>query len=150
MKLIKEYGKLTLTILIILLTVFLFVRYLDHKKHSIFIGKSVIHGNGVFANRDFEKGEIILHDIFPHKPKGVRFYDNVSLDMFNKSLSIEGKYINHCSKNYNADVISDDYQIYKLISTKKIKEGTEITANYNRVNRNYPFIGRSGVKYVSC
>tara|TARA_B100001123_G_scaffold89128_1_gene102453 strand:- start:46 stop:498 length:453 start_codon:yes stop_codon:yes gene_type:complete len=147
---LKKYGKYALTIVFVFLTVFLFLRYIHNKGRSIFIGKSPIHGNGVFADRDFEKGEIILHDIFPNKPKGVRFYDNVSLDMFNKSLSIEGKYINHCSKNYNADVISDDYQIYKLISTKKIKEGTEITANYNRVNRNYPFIGRSGVKYVSC
>ena len=150
MKLIKEYGKLTLTISIFLLTVYLFVRYLDHKKDSIFIGTSVIHGNGIFANRDFEKGEIILHDIFPHKPKGVRFYDNVSLDMFNKSLSIEGKYINHCSKNFNSDLVSDDHQTFKLIAIKKIKEGSEITADYNRVHLNYPFIRKPGKHFISC
>ena len=78
----KKYGKYARTILIVFLTVFLFVRYLHNKGRTIFIGK----------------GDIIIHDIFPNKPKGVRFYDNVSLDMFNKSISIEGKHINHCSK----------------------------------------------------
>ena len=150
MNLIKEYGKLTLTILISLLTVFLFVRYLHHKSHSTFIGKSAIHGNGIFAYRDFEKGEIILHDIFPHKPKGTRFYDNVSLDMFNKSLSIEGKYINHCSKNFNSDLVSDDYQTFKLIAIKNIKEGSEITSDYNRVHLHFPFISKPGKQFISC
>ena len=150
MNLIKEYGKLTLTIVISLLTVYLFLRYLHHKSYSTFIGKSTIHGNGVFANRDFEKGEIIVHDIFPHKPKGVRFYDNVSLDMFNKSIGIEGKNVNHCSKNFNSDLVTNDYQIYKLIAIKKIKEGTEITADYNRVHVNYPFIRKPSKQFISC
>ena len=150
MKLIKEYGKLTLTILIFLLTVFLFVRYLHHKTHPIIIGLSTIHGNGVFANRDFEKGEIIIHDIFPNKPKGILFYDNVSLDMFNKSICIEGKNFNHCSKNSNSDLVSDDYQTFKLIAIKKIKEGSEITSDYNRVHLHFPFIRKPDKQFISC
>ena len=135
---LKKYGKYALTIVFVFLTVFLFLRYIHNKGRSIFIGKSPIHGNGVFANRDFEKGEIIVHDIFPHKPKGVRFYDNVSLDMFNKSLSIEGKYINHCSKKYNTTLITKDYKTFQLIALKPIKPYEELTANYDRINKHIP------------
>jgi len=147
---LRKHGKIILILVFIVFILFLLLKYLHHKARSTFIGKSTIHGNGVFSDRDFEKGEIILFDIFPNKPKGVHFYENVSLDMFNKSISIEGKNINHCSKNYNADVVTKDYQTYKLIAIKKIKEGTEITANYDRVHLHYPFISRSHKQFVSC
>ena len=65
-------------------------------------------------------------------------------------LSTEGAKINHCSRKYNSKIISDDYSIYRLVATRNIKKGEEITVNYDHTNKLYPFIAGSKKDYISC
>ena len=70
--------------------------------------------------------------------------------MFNKSLSIEGKYINHCSREYNVDIITNDNIYFKLIAIKDIPKDKEIVANYDLIHRKFPFIAKSKKHYNKC
>lgn len=91
-----------------------------------------VHGKGlgVFANKNFDKGEIVIHfkaDIVS-RPKAsaeaVNIDDKFSLDT--KWLVPEA-FINHsCSANTKIDVIS-----FRYIAIKNIRKNEEITYNYN-------------------
>lgn len=91
-----------------------------------------VHGKGlgVFANRNFRKGETVIHfkaDVVPHSKasaEAVTVDDKVSIDT--KWLVPEA-FINHgCSANTTIDVIS-----FRYIAIKNIRKNEEITYNYN-------------------
>jgi SET domain-containing protein len=120
------------------------------KKDDIYISKSGVNGLGLFAGRDYKKGSVIIKNLFPHKSEDKILYNIIPKKDFKKYILKEGKYINHCSIQYNSDVTTNDKKIYKLIAIKDIYKGEEITSNYDKVNMSYPFIAKSDKYFNVC
>ena len=120
------------------------------KKSNLYIGKSNIHGKGLFSKNLIHKDKIIIKNLFPHKPKDEVLEGLMSNDIFNKYISKYGKKINHCSKRYNSQVVSKDNKLFKIQSIKNINPDEEITVNYDNSNKEFPFINISNSNYVQC
>lgn len=112
------------------------------------IKQSGIHGDGLFAIKNYKKGDIILDDIFPNAPSDVDM-SKITKKKFIKYISLEGAKVNHCGSKFNSDVILKDKK-HGLVALKKINKGDEITADYNRVNKNFPFIGGADADFSDC
>ena len=69
---------------------------------------------------------------------------------FDTFISYYGKFYNHCTTNYNADVITDDYILYQIVALQDIPIGSEITANYDIIHSNIPFIAGSQKYFKKC
>jgi len=138
--------------MIIYLLMLLFLIYVCRKYYSrsTYIANSPIHAKGLFSNKTFHKNDIILDDIFPNKPKDVVLYKPITNDEFSNYISLEGTKINHCTKDTNSDVITDDYKTYQLVATKDILLNQEIKCDYNKVNKRYPFIASAGKNFKEC
>ena len=126
------------------------IDYLMTNNQNTYISRSNIHGNGLFASKEFKKGDILIDDLFKNKSKNEKLYDPISYEKFENYITIDGRYINHCTKQSNSTVISKDKKLYKLIATKNIKKNNEITANYNHINKKYPFIAKEEKNYAKC
>jgi len=100
---------------------------------DIIIKKSKIHGRGVFANRDFKKGEIVLKwDIsrtIPEKEFRMLSEQEKIYTSFTEKgryfmMQSPAKYVNSsCQSNTTVKNFCD-------IAIKNIKKGDEITSNY--------------------
>ena len=100
---------------------------------DVIIKNSKIHGKGVFANRDFKKGEIVLR----WNPKEINKIQSNKLSEEEKEFVSfkDGKYflmqpperfVNHsCEPNTNSINQCD-------IAIKEIKRGEEITSDYSK------------------
>ncbi len=110
---------------------------------DIVIKKSKIHGKGVFANKNFKKGEIILK----WKPKVLKkqeieklsdkekrcLYRNSNRDYF--LMQAPEKYINHsCNANTEAKNQCD-------VAIRDIRKGEEITSDYSDYNKKDSSVG---------
>jgi SET domain-containing protein len=103
-------------------------------KLPVIIKKSEIHGKGVFANRNFKKGQIIIRwDIsrqltkdqvkkLPKKDKEYIAYVHKKYIL----MQSPAKYVNHsCDSNtYSKN--------FKDIAKRNIKKGEEITGDYSQ------------------
>jgi len=97
------------------------------------VKKSKLHGKGVFALRDFEKGEVVLK--WKPKPLKKSEMETLSLNKKKHVMHIDGKYflmrsperyINHsCEPNVKNQNMSN-------IAIKDIKKGEEITIKYKK------------------
>ena len=104
---------------------------------SITIANSRIHGKGIFAGRDFKKGEIGLHWDSYARPISDQEY--AKLTEGQKRMVFDGKlyasasqFINHsCEANVGS---VDGYDT----AIRDIKRGEEITCDYHR--EKIPFI----------
>jgi hypothetical protein len=114
-----------------------------------YIKNSNINGLGLFSNKDYKKNDIIIKDLFPYNSNR-NIIKTISKREFSDMILNEGKYINHCSTNYNTDIKSSDNIYFKLIATKDISKNEEIVANYNLINSNFPFISASKKNYKKC
>lgn len=83
--------------------------------------KSKIHGTGVFATKDFHRGEFI---------NIVAFLTNVRPNDTNFMITDFGKLINH-SYEPNGELRSNA-GVYTMYATKKIKNGDEMTVDYTK------------------
>ena len=91
------------------------------KKFSI--GKSDINGKGVFASKDFKKGELV----------GLAVTDEEAVSdfvNFRDARTELGKYLNHQSKE-NASLTSENNTL-NIYTKSSIKKGDEITVNYKK------------------
>ena len=100
---------------------------------NVLIKDSKIHGKGIFANKDFKKGQIVLK----WNPKEITEiqFDNLSEEEKEFAGLHEGKYrlmqpperfVNHsCAPNTNS---LDDCDV----AIKNIKKGEEITSDYSK------------------
>jgi len=135
--------------LIFILILILFFIFIMNYNKSYYIQKSDINGFGLFSNKDYKKNDVIIDDLFPYNSKrDVIKY--LSKNDFDNYIINEGKYINHCSQNYNTDIITDDDIYFKLIAKKHIPKDKEIIANYDLIHRNFPFIAKSKEHYKKC
>ena len=120
------------------------------KKSDLYISKSSINNLGLFAGKDYKKGDVIIKNLFPNKTDNKILFNNIRTIDFEKFIIKEGKYINHCSMEYNSDVTTKDKKIYKVIAIKDIYKGEEITSNYDKIHMSYPFIGKSRGDFNVC
>ncbi|OQA03219.1 MAG: SET domain protein [bacterium ADurb.Bin400] len=104
------------------------------KTDDVYIGESKIHRLGVFAGRDFARGEVVLHwdtaktisnkdfsVMTEEERQYVAFVDNQHIVMQEPE-----KYVNHsCDANTASQNCCD-------IALRDIKEGEEITSDYSR------------------
>lgn len=88
-------------------------------------GKSEISGTGVFADRDFQPGELIDVAMFASDK------DEWGNQIWN--LTLLSRYCNHSPEN-NARIERSGDQ-FDLIATKPIPADSEITADYRQVTR---------------
>lgn len=113
---------------------------------NIVVKKSRIDKRGVFAARDFKKGEVVLKwhpkilkksevDKLPSNKK--HYIDRIGKKYF--LMQAPEKYVNHsCEPNTKAKNNCD-------IAARSIKKGEEITSNYNKDSL-IPFKCRCGSK----
>lgn len=99
----------------------------------VLIKKSKIHGKGVFANRGFKKGEIVIQwktqNLLTQKeleelPSKEKRYVSYFKDGKYILYGIPERYVNHsCATNTKTKNGAD-------VAVRTIKKGEEITANY--------------------
>jgi len=68
---------------IILLSLLIFYLYVNYTK-TIYVAKSKIQGEGLFASKHFTKDDIILENLFPHKNSDEELYEPISKTKFNE------------------------------------------------------------------
>ena len=91
------------------------------KKYNV--KKSEINGKGVFASKNFEKGELV----------GMAVTDEEAVTdviNFRDARTKLGKYLNHQNKE-NASLKSENNAL-NIYTTNPIKKGEEITVNYSK------------------
>jgi len=139
-------NKYLIPIIFILFIILIFI--MDHNK-SYHIKKSDINGQGLFSNKDYKKNDIIIDDLFPYNNER-NIIKKLSKKDFDDYIIYEGKYINHCSRGYNTDIMTNDNIYFKLIATKGISKDKEIIANYDLIHSKFPFIAKSKKDYIKC
>lgn len=96
------------------------------------VAKSKIHGNGIFADKDFFAGEDIGHLVYAvlDKKDGKEYFTSQmspSLGTYLERSELE-KFLNH-SAEPNAKCRAYGIEV-RLIASQPIKKGEEITAAY--------------------
>ena len=132
----------------IILLLFIILLFINFNK-SYYIKKSDINGLGLFSNKDYRKNDIIIDDLFPYNNER-NIIKKLTKKDFDDYIIYEGKYINHCSRGYNTDIITNDNIYFKLIATKDISKDKEIIANYDLIHSKFPFIAKSKKDYIKC
>ena len=132
----------------IILLLFIILLFINFNK-SYYIKKSDINGLGLFSNKDYRKNDIIIDDLFPYNNER-NIIKKLSKKYFDDYIIYEGKYINHCSRGYNTDIMTNDNIYFKLIATKDISKDKEIIANYDLIHSKFPFIAKSKKDYIKC
>lgn len=114
---------------------------------NIIIKKSKIQGKGVFANKNFKKGEIVLR----WNPKKITKKESEKLSAKEKHyleyqsgsyflMQPPERYVNHsCNSNTNVKNKCD-------VAIKNIKKGEEITSTYNNKKSPVSFKCKCGAK----
>lgn len=102
---------------------------------DIIIKNSKIHGKGVFANKNFKKGEVVVKYI--NKKLTQEEYNNLSEKEKHYTFFVDetwflslppARYVNHsCNSNTNPIGKCD-------IAIRDIKKGEEITGDYRKDN----------------
>ena len=133
-------------IIILLIIFFLYLHFFKKKQFNkdFTIKESKIHNLGLFANKDFKENDIMIKDLFPYVKENKTIRNN-----FNEVIIKEGKYINHCQKSANSNIKMKNGK-YFLICIKDIKQGEEIYADYDIINKNFNFIAPSKSYYKKC
>lgn len=138
-------NKYLIPVILFLFIIFVFINY----NKSYHIKKSDINGLGLFSNKDYRKNDIIIDDLFPYNNER-HIIKKLTKKDFDDYIIYEGKYINHCSRGYNADIMTNDNIYFKLIATKDISKDKEIIANYDLIHSKFPFIAKSKKDYIKC
>lgn len=106
---------------------------------DIIVKESKIHGKGVFANRDFKKGEVVIKynlkpltkeefENLPEKEKHYTDFHDGSYWLF----QIPERYVNHSCDANTKQVINQEIKCD--VAIRDIKKGEEITADYSKEN----------------
>tara|TARA_Y100000590_G_scaffold331988_1_gene377406 strand:- start:3074 stop:3499 length:426 start_codon:yes stop_codon:yes gene_type:complete len=140
----NRFSKLFSCLLLLLFIVCYF------KDTNPYIKKSNIDGNGLFAGKNYKKGDIIYNNLFPYKNIHEMIYNPIPIEQFNKYILKEGKYINHCRHNKNVSIETDDYKIFPLIAVKDIKKHDELYGDYNKIHNRLPFIKSADPNFIQC
>ena len=140
----KPFSRIIICLVIILLLIYFFL------PNKPYISRSKVHGNGLFAGRNYKKGEVIFDDLFPYKEKDEMLFNPIGKIKFQEYIIEEGTLINHCSVSKNTDIQTNNYRSFPLIAIKDIQKHDELFADYNIINKHYPFIAPALPSYVKC
>ena len=135
-------------ILFCLLTIILMIYFFLPNRP--YISNSKIHGHGLFAGKNYKKGDIIFEDLFPYKEKDKIIFNPIEKKKFQDYILEEGKYINHCSINNNIDIKTTNYRVFPVIAIQDIQKHDELFVDYNLLHKYYPFIAPALPNYVKC
>ena len=100
---------------------------------GVIVKKSKIHSKGVFAERNFKKGEIVLkwnvsHRLTKEEVDRLQEEENVYVSYVNGKYTLmqsPDRFVNHsCDANTYTDNFCD-------VAKKDIKKGEEITSDYS-------------------
>jgi hypothetical protein len=114
----------------------------SHHPDVLFVSKSDVDGVGVFTRVNMKKGDIVVKDIFQRKSPLSLMGDSFR---FNRVM----EKFNHCTSRNNVKFIVKN-GLYHLVAIKDIQNGTELTANYDEVHREFIFIAPSVSDYNIC
>ena len=117
--------------------------------NSLEVKKSNINGKGVFAKKNFQPGDVVFPDVFKNRPRGTVITNTISEEMFVKYIDPLGKFVNHCSVNFNT-ITDEKNNNHRLVAVKHIKVGDEITNNYDHTHKKFPFINHSFPGWTEC
>ena len=131
-------------LILIPITIFFIYLFCFCFKKNFTIKKSNIHNQGLFANKNFKKNDILIDNLFHYISKTKNPKKN-----FDEEIIKEVKFINHCKNSSNTDVIFKDNK-YSLISTKDINKNDEILCDYDIIHNKFNFIAGSKKNYKSC
>jgi len=107
--------------------------YKSSKLRGTIVKRSKIHGEGVFANRNFKKGERIIkwdtsHKLTKQEVDSLTKKEKRYVTYFKGKYTLmfgPGRYVNHsCEANTTVKNFSD-------VAKRKIKKGEEITSDYS-------------------
>ena len=115
-----------------------------------YISKSKVHGQGLFTGKNYKKNDVIFENLFPYKENSALLFNPITTDKFKSYILNDGLYINHCSANRNIDILSDDYRVFRVIAKRDISKHEELYADYNLVNKHFPFIAPARPNYLAC
>ncbi len=110
------------------------------KQDTAYIIKRSSAGLGLFANRDFKRGDFIIEYTGEHiSNEEADRRSGKYLFILNKDVTIDGRgreniarYINHsCKPNAEAEVDDEENKI-RILARKKIKVGEELTYDYGK------------------
>ncbi|MFA5086413.1 MAG: SET domain-containing protein [Candidatus Paceibacterota bacterium] len=116
---------------------------------DVLVKKSKINGKGVFANKNFRKGAVII------KWKIGKIFTKREIDSFSKEIQ---KYKNHIGRNKYIIAGSPEGRVNHSclpntfvkngcdIALRGIKKGEEITSDYTREGASLSFICNCGQK----
>lgn len=119
------------------------------KKESkkIYVGKSIIHGKGLFSRENIKRGEIVFMlsgNIVKFYPTARKVHIGNSWFGYNKNVWIDPdypfNYLNH-SCNPNLGI----YGKMKFVALKNIKRGVELTFDYSTSEYDLHW-GKRGIK----
>ena len=139
--------KITRLFLLLILVIVAMYFFLPGKPY---ISKSKIHGQGLFAGKSYQKNEVIFENLFPYKGNDALLFNPITKEHFDSYILNEGHYINHCSFNKNIDIISDDYRIFRVVAKRELSKNEELYADYNLVNKHFPFVAPARPNYLAC
>ena len=136
--------------LIVLVCIVFLVICCFFKNTKPYIKKSNIIGKGLFAGKNYKKGDIIYTNLFPYKENNKMLYNPITAGKFNQYILKEGKYINHCVQKKNVSLETNDYKVFYLVADKNILKHQEILADYNKIHNRFPFIRGANPNYIKC
>ncbi len=101
----------------------------------IYLKKSVIHGRGVFANKDIHKGEVIekIPYIEFSRENSFKEIEKYTFGLKNKNVCLMMSYssmLNHSNDPNSTIEECDNNEYLHLYSLKDIKKDEEITLSY--------------------
>ena len=140
----KKFTRLLLILFVVLIGMYFLLQ------GKPYISKSKIHGSGLFAGKDYKKGDLIFEDLFPYSEKNEILFNPIGKEKFNRYLLEEGKYINHCSRNKNMDIVTKDYISFSAVASRDINKREEIYADYDTLHKHHPFIAPSLPSFMKC
>lgn len=140
----NRFSTIIVCLMISLLIIYFFL------PNKPYVSKSKVHGDGLFAGKNYKKGDIILKELFPYKEKNEMLFNPIGKEKFLKYIIHEGKYINHCSLSKNADIKTNNYRTFTLIAIEDIQKHDEIVVDYNGIHKHYPFIAPALPTYIKC
>ena len=59
----KKFTRILICLFIIILMMYFFL------PNRPYVSRSKVHGNGLFAGKNYKKGDIIFDDLFPYREK---------------------------------------------------------------------------------
>ena len=72
----QKFTRLIILLLLILIGMYFFL------PNKPYLSRSKIHGDGLFAGKSYQKGEIIFEDLFPYKERSQMLFNPIQKEKY--------------------------------------------------------------------